>query len=185
MSSSNAELFADLFAHRFSLLDIYPENESEIIRRLKLKLYEWGYERLTINEILFDFYREFSINITLEEIENTNVMIYNDINSFRNSNNRNLIALILTMLNNNLPVEETNEPLRLTEEEFNNLEIKTITEQTDNECSICIDKFEIDTKVIKLPCNHMFHINCIRSHLINYNNRCPMCRNEINETNYN
>lgn len=60
MSSSNAELFADLFAHRFSLLDIYPENESEIIRRLKLKLYEWGYERLTINEILFNFYREFS-----------------------------------------------------------------------------------------------------------------------------
>ena len=38
-NQNNDELFADLFAYRFALLDIFEDNEREIIIKLKLKLF--------------------------------------------------------------------------------------------------------------------------------------------------
>ena len=77
-------------------------------------------------------------------------------------------------------IEEEEEQERLTEEEFNNLPVQSILEPLDRECAICIDKFEKGAEVIKLDCNHLFHKNCIKSYFLNYNNKCPMCRNQIN-----
>lgn len=57
-----------------------------------------------------------------------------------------------------------------------------------NECCIClecIDQVILDYTIknlksnqgIKLPCNHIFHANCIRKAFLN-NERCPLCRCE-------
>jgi hypothetical protein len=45
------------------------------------------------------------------------------------------------------------------------------------ECSICSDYIQINSNIIKLKCNHIFHEFCIKSWLLE-NYICPMCRNE-------
>lgn len=177
----NQELYADLFAYRFALLDVYENNEIEIINKLKIKLINEGYETVDINRLIINFYNFYSIPITEDEIINANVYIYMS-PSFQN---RNLISLILNVINSsnllmNNEDEEEEEQERLTEEEFNNLPVQSILEPLDRECAICIDKFEKGAEVIKLDCNHLFHKNCIKSYFLNYNNKCPMCRNQIN-----
>ena len=47
-----------------------------------------------------------------------------------------------------------------------------------NECSVCKEEFKLTEKVIKLPCNHVFHPNCINTWLSQHNS-CPTCRYEL------
>lgn len=47
-----------------------------------------------------------------------------------------------------------------------------------DECSICLDKYEINDKIISLNCNHKFHKNCLKL-WISKNNTCPQCRENI------
>ncbi len=165
---NNEELFSDLFAYRFALLDYFENNEREIIKKLKIKLFEWNYEQSQINELLFEFYRFYSIDITLEEIENTNVLVYMP----------NILQILSLLTSNIVNNEEEEQPIVSTED-FNKLPIEILNEPIDNDCAICIDKFKIGNEVVKLPCNHLFHVNCIKSYFLNYNNKCPMCRSNI------
>ena len=41
-----------------------------------------------------------------------------------------------------------------------------------NNCSICLDVMETD--VLVLECNHIFHKNCLKKWI------CPICRTSIN-----
>ncbi len=167
----NEELFADLFAYRFALLDIYSEDEREIIIKLKLKLFTLGHNRANINRTIYEFYNHYSIPVTEIEIENSNIMIYPNL----------LFSTLMNIIDNTNDNEEVQEDTEiLTEEEFNQLEVvKVDNSNVDNECSICIDNFSEGQEAIKLPCNHIFHINCIKSHLRNYNNKCPLCRGNV------
>lgn len=169
----NEELFADLFAYRFALLDIYPDNEREIIVKLKLKLFALGHNRAAINRTIYEFYQHYSIPITEIEIENSNIMIYPNL----------LFSTLMNIIDNTNDEEVQEETEVLTEEEFNNLEVikidKTNAPDVDCECSICIDNFSEGHEIIKLPCNHLFHFNCIKSHLMSYNNKCPLCRGNV------
>ena len=47
-----------------------------------------------------------------------------------------------------------------------------------NDCSICLEIFKNNESVISLPCNHIFHHECIQTWLKNSNN-CPLCRQII------
>ena len=46
-------------------------------------------------------------------------------------------------------------------------------------CSICLENFKIDDKVIYLPCIHFFHEMCIKNWIIR-KQFCPVCKLEIN-----
>ena len=46
----------------------------------------------------------------------------------------------------------------------------------DQECSICLKKFNNDN--VTLPCKHNFHENCITMWL-NSKNNCPLCRSNV------
>lgn len=187
----NEELFADLFAYRFMLLDIY-NNESEIIKKLKYKLIELGKDYNELNDILFDFYNHYQINITIEEIRNTRILLLlinniinnnNNINNNINNNNLNsnlniITNLISHFINNDADEEEPDEN-RMTEERIENLPQITIEEELEDTCSICLDTIPIGSSIYRIPCNHKFHINCLRPQLINYNSRCPVCRTNI------
>ena len=48
--------------------------------------------------------------------------------------------------------------------------------EKENLCSICLS--ELKTDVIKLNCNHIFHLFCINSWKLR-NNICPICRRAI------
>jgi hypothetical protein len=47
-----------------------------------------------------------------------------------------------------------------------------------HECSICQDAFEIGASVLKLPCRHVYHTDCVTNWL-RMNNTCPLCRLEL------
>jgi hypothetical protein len=49
------------------------------------------------------------------------------------------------------------------------------------ECVICLTKYELNDKVILLPCTHMFHTECIKSWFKNQDT-CPICKIKINES---
>ena len=46
------------------------------------------------------------------------------------------------------------------------------------ECTICLEKFNINDKIINLECLHMFHNNCIKNWL-KMKDYCPICKNKI------
>jgi hypothetical protein len=70
MSNDNKqELFEYLFALRISLQDSY-ENEYDIIRELKIYLFDIGYNNNNVNELLHDFYENYGINISIDTIRN-------------------------------------------------------------------------------------------------------------------
>ncbi|KAG6525379.1 hypothetical protein ZIOFF_015335 [Zingiber officinale] len=42
-------------------------------------------------------------------------------------------------------------------------------------CSICLDEFQVTTRVLEMPCHHTFHNECLREWLTR-SNTCPLCR---------
>lgn len=47
--------------------------------------------------------------------------------------------------------------------------------EKSNECPICQDGYDASAEVLKLPCRHTYHSNCMTSWL-QHNHTCPMCR---------
>ena len=47
-----------------------------------------------------------------------------------------------------------------------------------NECSICLEQYKLNEKIIKLDCEHIFHKSCINLWFQN-NNSCPICRDNV------
>lgn len=45
-----------------------------------------------------------------------------------------------------------------------------------NNCSICLN--EIDIQITTLPCNHIYHTECIEA-WVEINNTCPYCRYQL------
>ena len=51
-----------------------------------------------------------------------------------------------------------------------------------NECSICLEKYVKNEKIIELSCKHTFHEKCIKEWMDTNNisnNTCPICRENI------
>lgn len=47
-------------------------------------------------------------------------------------------------------------------------------------CTICLYEFEVEEDVRRLPCMHLFHVECVDQWLIT-NKRCPICRIDIED----
>lgn len=47
-----------------------------------------------------------------------------------------------------------------------------------DECSICLEKYKVNDKIMDLKCRHSFHKDCI-NHWLKNNNTCPQCRENI------
>ena len=46
----------------------------------------------------------------------------------------------------------------------------------NNECPICLEPLNIKSKIIKLNCNHTFHVDCVKKIR---SNQCPLCLAEF------
>mmetsp|Transcript_64379 Transcript_64379/g.73908 ORF Transcript_64379/g.73908 Transcript_64379/m.73908 type:complete len:233 (+) Transcript_64379:124-822(+) len=67
------------------------------------------------------------------------------------------------------------------EQDINSLQQIRVTDEmlADKEsCAVCQDEYEKDTTILKLPCNHTFHQDCVKPWL-KMHNSCPTCRAPI------
>ena len=69
-------------------------------------------------------------------------------------------------------------------DDFDKLEKKLYKDIKDNnevpkQCSISLMDFEDNDEIIKLPCGHYFELSSIKHWLIECNNKCPICREEV------
>uniref|UniRef100_A0A1B0GPE1 RING-type E3 ubiquitin transferase n=3 Tax=Phlebotomus papatasi TaxID=29031 RepID=A0A1B0GPE1_PHLPP len=51
-------------------------------------------------------------------------------------------------------------------------------EDNTEKCTICLSQFENDNDVRRLPCMHLFHMDCVDQWLVT-NKHCPICRVDI------
>jgi hypothetical protein len=77
--------------------------------------------------------------------------------------------LILIFVIKNVNRSEPTHPISNTE-----LIIKGRSVNMEIDCPICLTNEKIE--VIKLECNHHFHMKCIKNCIEHHNTKCPMCR---------
>ncbi|KAH0681685.1 hypothetical protein KY285_021937 [Solanum tuberosum] len=56
--------------------------------------------------------------------------------------------------------------------------IETNERNNNDVCLVCLDEIGEETQVLRLPCSHMFHGDCITKWLEN-SHYCPLCRFEM------
>jgi hypothetical protein len=106
------------------------------------------------------------------------------IESTSNENDDREMENIIQYLMTNDPNKYGNPPAA--KETLDKLENKLIDEELlldlkrkdSIDCSVCRDEFVVDSKLVKLPCNHYFHGECVKPWL-EQRNSCPTCRYEL------
>ena len=69
----------------------------------------------------------------------------------------------------------------LGEEETQRLPVRNYDAKSElsDTCAICVDEFAEEDQVRVLPCNHIFHPQCIGEWLGNHSSLCPLCKKEV------
>jgi len=57
-----------------------------------------------------------------------------------------------------------------------NITKKTQKQYENLECSICLQKYNIDERIVILKCKHVLHYNCAYNWLCKEKVTCPVCR---------
>ena len=62
--------------------------------------------------------------------------------------------------------------------DINNFQqIKAKEENIKDQCSICLCNYNRNEDMVILPCNHTYHVSCLKE-WFNNNNTCPLCKQE-------
>lgn len=75
----------------------------------------------------------------------------------------------------------------LSPKEFSKFPCITLNE-TDRQyfskdCNICIESYTAGDTIVQLPCEHIFHRNCISNWLLKEKINCPVCRSDVRKDN--
>ena len=110
----------------------------------------------------------------------TNFLLESNLRHLRNYNNylNNFINQIMLndTLNNGNPPASKKEIEKLKKCIINEAKLKELG--FENSCAICKNEFKIGEECLLMPCNHLFHENCLMPWITNRNS-CPVCRYEL------
>ncbi len=67
------------------------------------------------------------------------------------------------------------------EKSLDKIQKTKITKEMSEKCTICMDDMKEGDEYYNLTCRHIFHIDCIKEYLLNYNHMCPLCKEEIGD----
>ena len=88
------------------------------------------------------------------------------------------------MLNIELQLREISaQLLRLSDEDIEQIPRMQITKQQADDiasCSVCLMEYKEGEAVCKLPCSHLYHVDCITQWL-QANRNCPYCRADVGQ----
>lgn len=59
------------------------------------------------------------------------------------------------------------------------LSCAAIENSSNVECAICQEVYEEGCTVLKLPCRHCYHVDCVSNWLTSHSNTCPLCRTQF------
>ena len=98
-------------------------------------------------------------------------------NQMRNEGNRNVIGRYV--IGNHNELEQINKVEELNEKDLVPVPYKQSINIFKDKCTICLEDFKDNEKVIVLSCKHIFHYECIKKNLINKHFKCPNCNIEL------
>ena len=94
------------------------------------------------------------------------------VNMLVNIQNRDLTPEDYEIL---LRLDDTVAPKTIDKELLENLETDTVKEMTVGDmCTVCMEQYELDQTIKRLPCNHVFHAKCIDMWLEYSSRNCPI-----------
>ena len=102
----------------------------------------------------------------------------------------NINNLIGNLLNSSIGLGSINSMTQdvvstLDDSETDKLKKYKLSENKEEKCSVCMTSLNIDEHVCELPCEHIFHDECIQPWLQQYNYKCPICRKEVGKPKHN
>ena len=119
----------------------------------------------------------------------SNVEEDDDENEEINNNQNNSISMNQFMNNfnfflqsiNNMPPPQPMEDVRVVLKDEGKIKKYKLEKKLDEKCAVCLGVLDKDNLVWELKCNHIFHQDCIKTWLKEYNYKCPVCREEAGE----
>ena len=108
-------------------------------------------------------------------------------NNNANSNNlsQNSIITIFNSFVNNDNNIFSDVVITTDEHDLKALKTYKLEDDSDINCSICMENMKKDETILELNCSHTFHNDCIKQYLEKYNYKCPICRDEVGKPKYN
>ncbi|XP_076259541.1 E3 ubiquitin-protein ligase Iruka-like isoform X1 [Rhynchophorus ferrugineus] len=134
-----------------------------------------GRQALPIEHLVHDFIINLGVGINWGEQGNVQLFLGNPGDY---AWGREGLDAIVTQLLNQM---ETTGPPPLSKDVIDALQIVEVTEEQvgqNLQCSVCWEVFQLKEQVRQLPCQHIYHENCIRPWL-ELHGTCPICRQNL------
>jgi hypothetical protein len=133
-----------------------------------------------------------NIEYVTEDLTLDNMLTENtsrDFEDFTEANNHIIDTLFNYVVNTTFSdftytdLNELNDvKITLSKEQFDKFEKMDVSDSDKlTNCSICMDNYELNEKMIILKCNHTYHEKCIENWLCNQKVTCPICRKDTRE----
>ena len=93
-------------------------------------------------------------------------------------NVNNLMNSFNSLINSIHTIPPNMEDIKVTLKDEKTIKKYKLDTKLESKCSVCLGALEKDNDIWELPCCHVFHQDCIKIWLKEYNYKCPICRKE-------